>query len=487
MESNRQIRSCRTRTIDGLSNSPLDVLVVGGGIIGAGIVRDAAMRGLRVGLIEQHDFAWGTSSRSSRLLHGGIRYLAQARLGLVRQASLEKVVIGRIAPHLAAPLPFIFPTYRKTAWPLWKLRIGVRVYDLLCGGKNLGSSSALDVPQVQQRVPGLSPNNLTGAVRFFDGATNDARLVIDTLRSAARHGGLLCNYLKLAEANRNGARWRCLVHDVSENRQHHIETGCVVNATGPWAGQFRQSRIHIRGTKGIHIVLDRDRLPLEEGLMMTNGRRVTTAIPWGERVYMGTTDTDYDGPLDEVRSGPEDVAYLLAILNQTFPGAALAESDVLRTWAGVRPLIADPRGTPSDVSRSHEIRSNSNGWIDVAGGKLTTYRLIAEQVVNQLLKQSRREARACRTAHEPLVPESEARGISGIVPPPVNESVVEHACTNEWALHLDDVMVRRTRWHLYHRDVHAIAGNVADWMARCLDWSNDRRDAEIRRYERVLD
>ena len=175
----------------------LDVLVVGGGIVGAGIARDAAMRGLRTALVEQYDLASGTSSRSSRLLHGGLRYLAQGRLGLVYQSSREKMILHRIAPHLAEPLPFLFPTYRGTSWPLWQLRIGVKIYDLLCGGGNLGRSTSMPSAGVIEQLPGICRNGLTGAVRYFDALTNDARLVIDTLRSAAWHGAIVLNYAPL--------------------------------------------------------------------------------------------------------------------------------------------------------------------------------------------------------------------------------------------------------------------------------------------------
>src|ERR1700733_10144953 len=169
----------RDATLQSFRASPLDLLVIGGGIVGAGIARDAAMRGLRVGLAEQHDFAFGTSGRSSRLLHGGMRYLAQGRLGLVREASVEKKILHQIAPHLAQPLAFIFPTYPGTDWPLWQMRIGVKLYDLLCSGKNLGRSSSMSKAQVLQAIPEIVPDGLTGAVRYFDGLTNDARLVLD--------------------------------------------------------------------------------------------------------------------------------------------------------------------------------------------------------------------------------------------------------------------------------------------------------------------
>ena len=187
----------RQATLRSLQEGPLDVLIIGGGIVGSGVARDAAMRGLRVGLVEQHDFAFGTSSRSSRLLHGGLRYLAQGRVGLVHEASVEKKVIHHIAPHLADPLPFIFPTYRGNRdWVLWQLKIGVKIYDLLCGGRNLGKSTWLSQSEVLQRVPGLESAGLNGAVRYYDGLTNDARLTIDTLRSAAASGAAVLNYCR---------------------------------------------------------------------------------------------------------------------------------------------------------------------------------------------------------------------------------------------------------------------------------------------------
>ena len=206
--------SLRTEAIDALAAETLDLLVIGGGITGAGAVRDAAMRGLRAGLVEQHDFAFGSSSRSARLLHGGIRYLAQGNIRLVRQASLEKVIVHRIAPHIALPLPFIFPTYKGTPWPKWQLRIGVKLYDMLCGGRNLGQSRALSTDDVKKYLPGISQEQLTGGVRYFDGLTNDARLVIDTLRSAARNGALLGNYCKFEDAHPESDIWLCSIRDI---------------------------------------------------------------------------------------------------------------------------------------------------------------------------------------------------------------------------------------------------------------------------------
>ena len=228
-------KQSRTERADALAHRAFDVLAIGGGIVGAGVARDAAMRGLRVGLVEQHDFAFGTSSRTSRLLHGGLRYLAQGRLKLVYQASHEKRTLHRIASHLAEPLAFLFPTYRGTQWPLWKLRIGVRLYDWLCGGQNLGPSAALGRDETLGLLPGLAEESLTGAVRYFDGLTNDARLVLDTLRSAADHGAVVANYTRLEEASPGAGGWVCRVRDTESGRGFEVRSRSVVNATGPWA------------------------------------------------------------------------------------------------------------------------------------------------------------------------------------------------------------------------------------------------------------
>ena len=196
-----------------------DVLIVGGGIVGAGVARDAAMRGLRTALVEQYDFAFGTSSRSSRLLHGGLRYLAQGRIGLVREASVEKCILHRIAPHLAAPLPFLFPTYRHTPWVRWQLSIGVRLYDFLCGQRNLGPCSTLSAAEMTRKLPGINRPDLTGGVRYYDGLTNDARLVIDTLQSAARHGAVVRNHTRFLDAQRSAGVWTCRLRDEADGRR----------------------------------------------------------------------------------------------------------------------------------------------------------------------------------------------------------------------------------------------------------------------------
>jgi glycerol-3-phosphate dehydrogenase len=516
----------RSETLEQLTAAELDLLVVGGGIVGAGIARDAAMRGLRVGLVEQYDLAFGTSSRSTRLLHGGLRYLAQGHIGLVYESSHEKKIVHGIAPHLSRPLPIIFPTYRRTQWPFWKLRIGVKIYDLLCGGRNLGPSYGLSPGETLLRVPGLNPYDLTGAVRYFDSQSNDARLVIDTLRSAAGHEAIVCNYLRLETADPGKNGWECHLGDTFTDQTHKVFARTVINACGPWSATLPHSGVKLRLTKGVHLVIDRQRFGVPDAVMVTDGQRTLFVIPWGERSILGSTDTDYDGPLDDVRTDADDVRYVLGIINSYFPDAKLTPADILSTWAGLRPLIASGRGGPSDISRAHQILMPKPGWIDVAGGKLTTYRLIGEQVVDRVVKHLGKKTPPCRTAEEPLSEafesgamatlawpygaqgeldmksnpqhahderghgtheDSSSRIESGILPPPVCREVIEHYCRNEWAVHLDDVMIRRTSWHYYLNNPIETAQQVTAWMAECCGWDASRQAAELTRYCRRIE
>jgi glycerol-3-phosphate dehydrogenase len=476
----------REEALARLTAEPLDVLVLGGGIVGSGVLRDAAMRGLRAGLVEQHDFAGGTSSRSSRLLHGGLRYLEQGRLGLVHESSVEKKTLRRIAPHLADPLAFIFPAYRGNGRPKWQLGIGVKIYDLLCAGKNFGPSGTLSRADTLRLLPTLCADRLTGAVRYFDALTNDARLVLDTLRSAAHHGATICNYAQFHDARREGGQWVCELEDRSAGKSVSARARTLVNATGPWAQQVRHSAVKLRLSKGIHLVVERRRLPVPDAVVLTEGKRILFVIPWGERVILGTTDTDYQGAPEDVAVEPVDVGYVLRAVNERFPTIALTVTDIVSAWAGLRPLIANPDGSPSDISRAHQIRCPEPGWWDVAGGKLTTYRLMGEQVVDQIVRFLGCKATACRTAAETLIAPDEGSRFSGILPPVCDQSAVGHYVRNEWAMHLEDVMIRRSGWHYYEREPSQTAEDVAVWMAEIAGWSPERRQAELTAYRGVL-
>jgi glycerol-3-phosphate dehydrogenase len=256
-----------------------------------------------------------------------------------------------------------------------------------------------------------------------------------------------------------------------------------VNATGPWADGLPHSAVKLRLTKGIHLVVDRKKLPTPDAIVMTEGKRILFVIPWGERTIVGTTDTDYNGALDNIRADANDISYVLKVANGFFPNAKLSPADVISSWAGVRPLIADPNGKPSDISRSHQIKTPEPFWWDVAGGKLTTYRLMAEQTVDQIVAKLGGNYSKCRTATEPLLPKTETNGISAIVPPEFCQSAVEHFCKNEWAQNLDDVMIRRTSWHYYLTDADERASQVTDWMAEIFDWSESEKHSQLQRYK----
>ena len=483
----RQVMNQRPATTEStattlLAGVTLDVLVVGGGIVGAGVARDAAMRGLSVAVIDKGDFASGTSSRSSRLLHGGLRYLAQGRVGLVREASVEKRTIGKIAPHLAEPLAFVFPSYARSAWPMWKLVLGVKTYDLVCGMQNFGHSTTMGRSATLSRVAGLTTEKLNGSVRYFDALTNDARLVIDSLRSAAHHGAIALNYTRLESADPVGSLWRCRL--ATEQGVTEVMTRTLVNATGPWSDRIPGSGTALRLTKGVHLVVDRSRLPAPDAVVMAEGERILFAIPWGERVILGTTDTDYDGPLEEPSCDQSDIDYVLSVTNATFPAAKLKPVDVISHWSGLRPLVADPNGNPSDISRRHVVAMTHPGWWDVTGGKLTTYRLMAEETVNAIVRHTKAPAKPCVTDSTPLL-EGVAGPAIGVLPPEVSQEAVQHSCRHEWARRLDDVMLRRTSWRHYCHDHMAVATKVADWMAEELGWDASQRAEELRRYHEL--
>lgn len=472
----------RETTFRQLAEKPLDLLVIGGGIVGSGVARDAAMRGLRTGLVDRYDFACGTSSRSSRLLHGGLRYLEQGRVGLVHESSVEKKVVHSIAPHLGQPLGFIFPVYKYLKRPMWQMRIGVKMYDLLCGGRNFEPSRGYTKEETMQKLPGIDPTELRGSVRYFDALTSDSRLTLDTLRSAVKQGAIISNYTRFIDARREGDEWICDIEDMRTGNKMTVRARAILNASGPWSEQIPHSAVKLRLTKGIHIVVDRKRLPVAEAVTMVEGKRILFIIPWGDRVIIGTTDTDYDEKPEDVAVNIEDIDYVLHTVNKTFPQIGLGHSDIISSWSGVRPLIANRDGTPSDTSRAHQIKRPEKGWWDIAGGKLTTYRLMSEQAVDQIVKFLGVKANPCRTAKEPLLPAAEAEAFSGIIPTTYGPTAVKHYLENEWAVTLGDIMFRRTSWHYYLPDMPSRAAEVGRWMAEFAGWTPERLAAELEEY-----
>jgi glycerol-3-phosphate dehydrogenase len=273
--------------------------------------------------------------------------------------------------------------------------------------------------------------------------------------------------------------WLCVAEDRVTGARHELRARTVVNATGPWADLLPHSAVKLRLTKGIHLVVDRARIPVPSAVVITEGKRILFILPWGERVILGTTDTDYRGAPEDVAVEANDIAYVLRTVNEFFPSVALRATDVVSSWAGLRPLVANPDGTPSDISRAHEILSPEPGWWDITGGKLTTYRLMAEQAIDKVVKHLGAKASPCRTATEPLLPPAEVTPYSGILPAPFTREAVEHYVRREWALHLPDIMLRRSGWHYYDRDTAARAQQVAAWMAPAAGWSAAQQCAEL--------
>lgn len=396
-----------------------DVLVVGGGITGAGIARDAAMRGFKTALIDKGDFASGTSSKSSRLVHGGVRYLEMFEFGLVFEASRERRILWNIIPHLARPLPFLFPVYRDTTWHPWVINLGLWMYDALALFRNYRNHVWLSNEEIARRIPGLDVSNIHGGAYYYDGQVDDARLTLETIRSAHRYGACVMNYVQVDELIKERGRVVGVrAHDALSGEIIEIRAHVVVNATGVWTDtllqldDFRAPK-RMRPTKGIHIIVPREKIGCDCAVAfpsLANGRLLFT-IPWGKFQIIGTTDTDYQDDYDHVYADVAEVDYVIAATNHAFPRTPITRADVMSTYAGLRPLIAQAGKSASKTSREHEIWTTPSGLVSIAGGKLTTYRSMAEQCVNVVAKQLRDQfnivaQKPCVTANIPIVQDS---------------------------------------------------------------------------------
>lgn len=395
--------SARTRAaaLDRLGEGTFDVVVLGGGINGAGIARDAALRGLSVVLLEQADLASGTSSRSSKLIHGGFRYLEQGQLKLVFEACHERARLAELAPHRVKPLDFLFPVYHDHRYRPWQIDLGLKVYELLAAGRRVRPHVRLTPEALLERQPALRYQGLEGGCLYQDCVTDDALLTIDTARGASEAGALVLPYVRAVGLELSSQRSSAVqAVDVLSGGTMVISAEVVVNATGGWSDLFRSrvlgrnSRPLLRTTRGAHLAFPRRLLPGEAAVVLTRAaeRRVLFTIPWGDVILAGTTDTDYQGDPSEARATGQDVAYIVETLNHYFPDLRLEGRDILGTYAGVRPLVRQEEREASAVSREHVILEDPDGLVNVVGGKLTTYRLVAEQVVDRVVERLRRRS-----------------------------------------------------------------------------------------------
>jgi glycerol-3-phosphate dehydrogenase len=520
----------------------VDLLVIGGGITGAGIARDAARRGLTVALVERQDLASGTSSRSSKLVHGGLRYLETYEFSLVFESVSERRILMDIAPHLVNPLGFLFPVYKESRTKLAVLNAGMWLYDGLALFRSPKRHKKLKPREVFEQEPALRREQLQGAPVYYDCSTDDARLTVEVALDAAESGAVIATWASAESflTDGSGRLSGAVIRNGRTGEKKEVHAKVVVNATGPWTdatlGLGRTAtRTLLRRTKGVHVVVDIAKLPVQHAIVCFHPKdeRVLFVIPWGDRAYIGTTDTDFDGDPSTVVATREDVAYLLEAVAAYFPSNPLGPSDVIATWAGLRPLVSPPEGSlsASQVSREHEIVVDPDGLITIAGGKLTTFRRMGAEVVDTVTRLLRLSGGLpeglgdARTDRAPLPgavgwpsdddPASVIRrvlaagagaidnataaaltttyGMAAIsvaalcagdrsLATPLVEgrteilAQVDWAVTRELAATVSDVLLRRTQ--LYYRDFDQGLGAVdavADRMAELIGWSPEEK------------
>lgn len=528
----------RAANLEAMARETFDIAVIGGGITGAGVALDAAARGLSVALIEKRDFASGTSSRSTKLIHGGLRYLEQMEFGLVRESLHERATLARLAPHLSEPLAFLIPVYdRETPSPLGsnrlKLRLGLWLYDTLAGRRNVARHRWLTRQEALQLAPELEPHGLKGGFLYYDCLTNDARLVIEVIKAAAAFGARIANYASASGFAKTGGRIAGVeVTDALSGRQLTLRARTIVNATGVWSDEivrFNQKNAEktIRPSKGIHLVAPSEKLRNQAAVLIPSlgEQRFLFVIPWQGRTVIGTTDSDYTGDLDEPQAAEAEIKRVLESAACYFPGAELSRDDVVSTFAGLRPLVSSGGKATKDVSRKEMISESDSGLISIVGGKLTTWRKMAERVTDLAMRRLERQGR-CVTEEIPLAgkpvletareaeraaaeynvakttaghlirayggnyrailnitresEELKAVLVSGL---PHIEAEVVYAARYEMAATVEDFLARRTRIALLARDHgHSCAPRVAQLMGAELGWSNAQVESALAAY-----
>ncbi len=386
----------RPKYLSELQSQEFDLLVIGGGITGAGIALDAVTRGLKVALVEKKDYAWGTSSRSTKLIHGGLRYLKQLEFGLVHEVGVERAIVHANAPHVVIPEKMLLPIIEEGSLGKILSSIGLWVYDRLANVDKEERRKMLEKEAVETLEPLLRKDVLLGGGLYYEYRTDDARLTIETMKTAVQNGAVSLNYLEVSEFiyKDNGYVGGAILKDNLSGKSLKIIARRVVNAAGPWVDTIRNKdkegvndkRLHL--TKGVHIVVPFDKLPIKQSVYfdVKADSRMVFAIPRGKITYIGTTDTFYDKNIDQPSAKREDVEYILNAINYMFPAAKLNVSDVESSWAGLRPLIHEEGKSPSELSRRDEIFYSETGLISIAGGKLTGYRKMAERVLNFVFK-----------------------------------------------------------------------------------------------------
>jgi glycerol-3-phosphate dehydrogenase len=500
--TNRQILTARLT-----EHIRYDIAIIGGGATGLGVALDAALRGFKVILIESHDFAKGTSSRATKLVHGGVRYLAQGNISLVREALHERTTLLRNAPHIAQPLPFVMPSYKFWEAPFYG--VGLKMYDALAGKAGLGATEFLNAKQTLQCLPTVQKTGLKGGVKYWDGQFDDARLALALARSAAKEGALLVNYCRATKLiHEEGKLVGLECQDQETGISHKISARCVINATGVWVDEMRQQdggavKDIVAPSQGVHVVVDREFLPSDHAMLIpkTADGRVLFAVPWLGKTILGTTDTPREDLAREPQPFKEELDF---ILNESanYLSKAPTRADVKSIWVGLRPLVKphEDEGDQSQkstkkLSREHTVLVSKSGLVTVTGGKWTTYRAMAEDVLAQCFESNLLRPRpAGVTVDYPLIGAQRSdkkrkkthsmgkpqglhsygdeadfvESLSGsehTLMPGLTESMVRFAARYEYARTVEDVLARRSR--LLFLDA-ALAGKLGAAVAKIL-------------------
>ena len=387
----------RNNNIKELKETEFDILIIGGGITGAGIALDAASRGMKVALIEKNDFASGTSSKSTKLIHGGLRYLKQFDFWLVKEVGTERAIVHKLAPHLVVPEKMILPLIDGGTYGSWLTSIGLKVYDILASVEGEDKRKMLDKEEALEKEPLLPESILNGAGYYAEYRTDDARLTLEVLKTALNYNAKIVNYTEATEfVYKDDKVVGAKVKDIFTNEDYEIKAKYVVNATGPWVDTLRQTnhsktgkRLHL--TKGVHLVVAHDKLPVKQSVYFdVPDGRMMFAIPRGKVTYFGTTDTNYQEDKDNVETSLVDATYLISAVNNMFPDIDISLEDIQSSWAGLRPLIHEEGKSASELSRKDEIFVSDTELISIAGGKLTGYRKMAERIVDLVAKKYKR-------------------------------------------------------------------------------------------------
>jgi glycerol-3-phosphate dehydrogenase len=522
----------RREALRRMGEEAFDIVVIGAGVVGCGAALDAAARGLKVALVEQRDFAAGTSSRSSKLIHGGLRYLEQLEFGLVREALRERgLLLTRLAPHLVKPVPFIAPLEHRL-WERGYLGAGMALYDTLGGARALPRHRHLTRRGLREVLPAVSADSMIGGIQYFDGQVDDARHTLTVARTAALHGAVVAASTRAHDFIRVGERVvGVVVRDLEEGGDLTIKAGEVINATGVWTDEVQdlvgRGRIHVRASKGVHLVVPRDRIPADSGLILRTEKSVLFVIPWGRHWIVGTTDTDWNLDLAHPAASQADIDYVFDHVNPVLSNP-LTHADVEGVYAGLRPLLAEESEATSKLSREHAVSQPVPGLVTVAGGKYTTYRVMAKDAVDTAARGLDLRVPPSCTHLTPLVGAdgyaamwnrrdrlaadaglhvehiqhllnrygSRAGEVLALVAerPELGTPLegaedylaaeISYAASHEGALHLDDVLTRRTRISIetWDRGVGA-AEPAAELMGEVLGWDPATRENEIEHYD----